>query len=232
MTKANLEFVQFVNSVMSTERIPHGDAWQRASKIKPDLHTLMLALGATRARVQFFNAAQQRRFQQPAQAAGQRIEARDAFIAKVHARMDKFNVDYETAYKSCKSMFANEYGASISGTSTASNACRAASSDGSGTGSVSALPGSTEANMTGIPNANIGLKALFYLPPETTQEVFGVAYKANGNQQATVHPAKVFDGLANYYMDAKSISHDSAISYCKAQFPDLWKAVTEIAKVA
>jgi hypothetical protein len=89
----------------------------------------------------------------------------------------------------------------------------------------------TSGKMGFAPLGNPGLLELFCLPADTRQEVFQAAYEANGTQFAAIHPAKVFDGLANYFMDKKSISHDAAIDYCKGQFPKLWAAVKELSKL-
>jgi hypothetical protein len=75
MTKANLAFAQFVNSIMVGERITHADAWHRATEMKPDLTTLMLALGATRDRIQFFNTQHRGQCQPTAKSAASRVDA-------------------------------------------------------------------------------------------------------------------------------------------------------------
>jgi hypothetical protein len=209
-TIANSHFLQFVNSVMTSERIPHGDAWLKASELKPDLHTLMLALGATRQRVAFLNERHQARCQQTGNGAARRIEARDEFHKKVHAYQDRHHVDYDAAYQICLRQFSNEAAAMSSGYTPA-----------------------LHSKQSGFaPLANPGLLSLFYLTSETPQDVFAAAYAANGSQFAVINAAKVFDGVVSYFMSQKSLSHDAAITYVKGQYPDLWAAVQTLAKTA
>ena len=207
---ANAHFLQFVNSVMASERIPHGDAWLKASQLKPDLHTLMLALGATRQRVAFLNERHQARCQQSGKRAAGRFEARGEFHNKVHAYMDKHHVDYDTAYRITTRQFSNEAAAMSSGYTPALH--------------------SKQSGFTQL--ANPGLLSLFCLTSETSQDVFAAAYAANGSQFAVINFAKVFDGLTDYFMSKKSLSHDAAIAYVKGQYPDLWTAVKDLAKTA
>ena len=218
MVKANIAFIQFVNSIMASERIPHSEAWQRAAQLKPDLNTMMLAIGATRDRIQFFNTKHQLRCQQPS--AASRIEARDEFNAKVHAYQEKYGTDYDTAYNRCQRQFSNDGlknpAATGHGNWLSGNASTA--------GSPSDLGGTTDLS----PTANSQLLALFFLPTETSQEVFRAAWEANGKQSAVTNPGKIFDGLVNFIMEAKKFSHDAAIDFCKTQYPKLWVAVKEL----
>jgi len=222
MIKANIAFAQFVNTIMIAERVPHSDAWQRAAQRNPDLNTLMLALGATRDRVGFVNSRHQAKVQQPGAAA--RIEARDEFIAKVHAKMKRTGLDYDAAWSSCQREFGNAASNTPSPAGHSQHWLK-------GDPSTSAAPGFIKAPPKFKDYATLGNVTQFCLPPGTSQEVFDAAVEANGNQNAVIHFAKVFDGLVNYFMESKKMSHGAAIDYCKGQFPDLWKRVKELSQI-
>ena len=218
--KANLVWAQFVNSTSNNGRIPYQDAWEVCRREKPALHTLMLALGASGADVAAHNA--KRGCSGGAEA---RIEARNQFANEVQGYQQKFQVDYDTAYTACTRRNPALFQAMSRPTFANAEA------NAAGNGSI-ATDTENSGNVTGayIPTANLGTNGKLNLPATTPQDIFQIAYIANGRQLTTVHPGKIMDALVRHFMQAKNMSHDGALEYVKTAFPDAWVAVQQLAK--
>lgn len=200
---ATLAFSQFVNETAAKRGLDGAAAMEEASRINPALSILAQALGATPQRLQFFNARHQRQVAAPV-----RNEKRREFIGKVHDYMAVFKVGYDAAWSICQRRHVEIFNEMTSG----------------------GLP--TIANGGSAPVAGPQVNATMKLPAGTEQRVLNVAFAANGGRLTPLDPARVFDGLVQFFMRDRDLSHDASMAYCKENFSALWGAVTDLAKAA
>lgn len=193
--KSNLVWVQFINEIAASERIAFSDAWRLGAQRKPALHSIMLAVGANAQAVQMCNEREARRA-----GAADRVEKRADFLHRVHAYMDEFKVSYDRAYSTCQTRYPEIFRATFANVASPTNP----------------LPDEPTLNPTLNPNG------VFSLPSDTPDEVYQVAYRANGSKLLPVHFGKVVDGLVEFFQDRDKLSHDAAIDFVKRKFSQLW----------
>ncbi|HSY20263.1 MAG TPA: hypothetical protein VK815_18100 [Candidatus Acidoferrales bacterium] len=68
----------------------------------------------------------------------------------------------------------------------------------------------------------------FYLPPVTSDEIFSVAWAANGNQSVAVDPKKVFLKLVAYTMQTNGLNAADARRQLQDNFPQLARAAGQM----
>ena len=68
----------------------------------------------------------------------------------------------------------------------------------------------------------------FYLPPITSDEIFSVAWAANGNQSVTVDPKKIFLKLVAYTMQTRGVNADIARRQMFDDYPQLTRAAGQM----
>lgn len=81
-----------------------------------------------------------------------------------------------------------------------------------------------------VPVFNPGMKTLFWLPADTTQDICEAGWIGNGKVMQPLNPAKIFAGIVSYEQKKNSsLNNDAAIALVKSKFPRLWKSVSTLA---
>lgn len=84
----------------------------------------------------------------------------------------------------------------------------------------------------GVPQFNPALGDVFRLPKDTSPQEWQTAWKGNDETVTPIDYGKIFQALAGDIQVQKGVSIEDAVTVAKDRFPDLWKAVEELAKLA
>ena len=233
-----------VERILITSRCSHADAWRAAAKFHPDAAILMRSTGQTRQMIQFFNSKLP---------AGPSVgdESRREFANAVDAHMRKTGVSYLMAFRhvsSTRPQFFNSMSSveiTMPGqkkTGQVNNAPTAAHMTFDYASGKLRMPGFTNADQSamdqklantekGVPIASPQFKALFRLPPTTTDAEWAAAWAGNHNVPSPVNFGRVFDSLCELAQNQTSADYETALRNTKARFPDLWSAVDQLSQM-
>jgi hypothetical protein len=199
-----------VRATMNKNRIPYSNAWKVCESEHPDWAILMSAMGRNRTTVSFFNVRSVQK------SPPERETARKQFHHFVNEKIAT-GLDCNMAMNAAAREHPEIY---------------AATHSNQGPGHVKiTMPGQRRAEFqndgeTPAPVGSPGLKTLFWLTPQATQEEFEAAWVGNNSVTQPLNPAKIFTGLVNLAQKKNTgLGNDAAITQVKARFPRLWDAV-------
>lgn len=182
-----------------------------ARSMHPDACTLMIAAGASRRAVSFFNE----RTSTPV-----RMEARKKTAEFINEKM-KLGHSYDSAHKMLDSHPELRPALPFVEIKLPKSSRKSAAPGGAQFANAESDP---------CPWGGPQYMATFFLPANATQGQFQCAWRANGSQAVSINPAKIFAGLVELTQRRERGDYDAAIAICKRTFPKLWDAVELLAE--
>jgi hypothetical protein len=199
-------FFRIVTERMLAKKIPHAEATRQIAAEQPDLATLVSAFGRSRRTIIEFNNSLDR--------------GETAAEGKKTPRFVEIVTHGKAAHRG-----ATEFANSAEPKPAPSFVQVVMPGD---IGRRAQFDNSTN---DACPMVNPRHCALFFLPPNTTQETYAAAFAGNGNTISPVNPAKIFAALVEFTQEQKKADHAAALAQVKTKFPNLWNAVETVSKL-
>lgn len=197
-------FSNLVNQSLAQHGGDYARAQRAVGKIHPDLSVLAAACGRTDASVRFVNS--RLNGQRQTMNASKRAEFQEAVRVEMERSGSPYDVVFNRVSKS-RGQFAN---------SEALETIRAAAA-GSG----------------GVPTLTPPLAKLFLLPSDVTPEQWRKVWESNNSQATTINYGKCFNALCELLQGGNGAAGiEDAIAKAKVQFPELWAACQELARLS